>query len=184
MLLCVFHASLAHAGCLRIDGSHPAHVQLKLCQRTRKCPGRMCALPCWDGYYCMVVHMKGYTIILYHHPGLIDCKQVMEEELGRPVRDAFAELSSEPVAAASLGQVRQQLSTRARTSTRIHTYVYALLPACTLEFKMTVPALRYNEGCLLARATLPHVHHKRSRSAILQLASRLMCDRDVLNSSC
>lgn len=111
MLLCIFHASLVHAWCLRIDGSHPAHVQLKLCQRTRKCRGRMCALPCWDGYCCMVVHMQGYTIILYHtivlnhHPGLIDCKQVMEEELGRPVRDAFAELSAEPVAAASLGQV-------------------------------------------------------------------------------
>lgn len=37
--------------------------------------------------------------------------QVMQEELGRPVGEVFSEITPEPVAAASLGQVR---SCRAR----------------------------------------------------------------------
>ncbi len=32
---------------------------------------------------------------------------VIEEELGRPARELYAEISDEPVAAASLGQVRE-----------------------------------------------------------------------------
>jgi len=38
------------------------------------------------------------------------CVQVIQEELGRPVSEVYSEITPEPVAAASLGQVHACLS--------------------------------------------------------------------------
>ena len=46
---------------------------------------------------CLRRHLTPYTFILPY--------AVIEEELGRPVSELFAEISERPVAAASLGQV-------------------------------------------------------------------------------